>query len=208
MALKYHQATLDLLGIEPELPPRRLGVIQGRERLCGVRFPAAVKEWFAVEGVEALFHDNTNHDHLQKVGELGDPREAAQGYLRVARENQAVVAWYVRLEEGDDPPVYDNNDEWNEDLSETNWQLCWQSFTNFIFDMISSNHFGGWYSGMHLAAEDLMPDSEGFQLLRARFQQGPTTEVGNAKAYRFAGGSFRVRTNGVGFGVAVADLAG
>jgi len=183
--LKYHQPILDLLGIEPVLPLDRVAAIEERERVCGTRFPASVREWFAVQAAEALFHDNTNEDRLEKLEELGDPAETRQGYLRVATENQAVVAWYVRLAEGDDPPVYHNNDEWNEDLSKTNWQAQSATFTNFIFDSISSHRFGGWSSGMHLSAQDSLPDAATLDRLRVWFQQGPTTDAPGSKLYRF-----------------------
>jgi hypothetical protein len=183
--LKYHQQILHLLGIEPVLPFERAALLEERERLCGVRFPASVREWFAVQHAEALFHHNTNEDHLEELAKLGSPDETAQGSLRVATENQAVVAWYVRLADGDDPPVYDNNDEWNKDLSKTNWHLCSATFTNFIFDVTSTHHFGGWYSGMHLSANDSLPDEATRALLGRWFQQGPTTDTPLGKVYRF-----------------------
>src|SRR6266568_5157836 len=116
-SLEYHQAILDLLNISVVPSLDRLATIEERERLCRARLPASVRERFAIETAESLFYENSNQDELTKLAELGVPAEAAQGYLRVATENQSVVAWYVRLNEGEDPPVYDNNDEWNEDLS-------------------------------------------------------------------------------------------
>lgn len=182
---KYHQPILDLLGVETAMPFDRVAAIEERERVCGMRFPASVREWFAVQDAEALFHDNTNNDHLEKLQKLGDPAETRQGYLRVATENQAVVAWYVRLAEGDDPPVYHNKDQWNENLSETYWQANSVTFTNFIFDMISSHHFRGWYSGMQLSAKDSLPDEATLDRLRGWFRQGPTTDAPGSKVYRF-----------------------
>ena len=84
--------------------------------------------------------DQTDH-HLESLEELGLPEETRQGYLRVATEAQAVVGWYVRLDESDDPPVYDNNDQWDEeDLGNVDWQQDSASFTNFIFDTIATLH--------------------------------------------------------------------
>src|SRR5262245_30494683 len=161
-----------------------VAIIEERERACGVRFPASVREWFAIESAEKLFYENTNQDHLEKLSDLGNPKEIAQGYLRVATENQGVVAWYVRLDEGDDPAVYHNYDELNEDLSKTT-QLDAKTFTNFIFDMISSEHFHGWYKGMRLSAEDQWPSVDDLRLLRGWFQEGPKTEAPDSKVYRF-----------------------
>jgi len=189
--LKYHQQILNLLGVHLDMPPSRAAIIEQRELACGVRFPASVREWFAIEAAENVFYQETNQDHLQGLADLGNPKETAQGYLKVATENQAVVAWYVRLAEGDDPPVYDNNDEWNEDLSKTNWRIHSKTFTNFIFDTISSNHFQGWYSGMYLSAEDQWPGGDELGLLRDWFQQGPMTEAPDCKIFRF------FNTNGI-----------
>ncbi len=184
-SLEYHQSIFDLLGISAVPSLDRLARIEERERICQASFPASVREWFAIESAESLFYEKSNNDGQTKLEELGDRAEVAQSYLRVATENQAVVAWYVRLNEGEDPPVYDNNDEWNEDLSKTSWRRLSETFTNFIFDMLSMNDFGGWYSGMHLSAKDRMPDAQALGLLREAFRQGPTTDVPNCNCYRF-----------------------
>jgi hypothetical protein len=144
-----------------------------------------VREWFAIESAESLFYRKTNQDHLEELASLGDARDTAQGYLKVATENQGVVAWYVRLAEGDDPSVYDNNDEWNDDLSKTNWRMFARTFTSFIFDMMSSHHFGGWLSGMYLSAEDQWPSPNELGLLRDWLQEGPRIETPDAMVYRF-----------------------
>jgi hypothetical protein len=171
-------------------------MIEEREAVCGARFPASVREWFSIESAETLFYENTNEDNLQELPDLGDPQEVVQGYLKVATENQAVVAWYVRRAEGDDPPVYDNNDEWNEDLSKTAWRENSKTFTNFIFDMISTHHFHGWCSGMRLSALDQLPGSDEMEMLRAWFQAGPVTNEPDSKVFRFftLGGLVTIRS--------------
>lgn len=136
--LEYHQSVFELLGKSEVISAKRLAVIEEREHVCGRRFPAAIREWFAIEDAEYLFWENTNNDDLPEVTKLGVPAEVAQGYLHIATENQGVIARYVRLDEGDNPPVYHNNGEWNEDLSKTNWQEFSKTFSDFIFDMFSS----------------------------------------------------------------------
>jgi hypothetical protein len=86
--LKYHQQILNLLGIETDVLASRVAIIEGRERACGVRFPASLREWYAIESAENLFYRKTNNDHLEELASLGDPRDIAQGYLRVTTENQ------------------------------------------------------------------------------------------------------------------------
>jgi hypothetical protein len=138
MTLAFHQSTFDFLGIDPHISDRRLALIVERERVCGISFPLSVREWYSIDRVESLFYENSNEDDLTNLNELGDLSDIRQGYLCVATENQAVIAWYVKLDGSEDPPVFHNNDEWDEDLSAINWELCSETFSAFIFDMISS----------------------------------------------------------------------
>jgi hypothetical protein len=71
-----------------------------------------------------------------------------------------------------------------EDLAKTP-QLDSRTFTNFIFDMMSFRHFGGWLSYMHLSAEDQWPNANELALLRDWLQGGPRTETPDAMVYRF-----------------------
>jgi hypothetical protein len=64
--------------------PQRERLIAERERACGVAFPASVVAWFALDGAERLFHDNSNEDRLLAREELGDPDETRHGSLQVA----------------------------------------------------------------------------------------------------------------------------
>src|SRR5262245_10488886 len=120
MKLQFHQQLFDALGIAPAPSRDQMGVLAQRERECHVRFLAAVCEWFSIEGVFDLFRAHTNADELvtnnsedwkSQLAALGDPEEVSKGYLRVAVENQGVVAFYVRLDGSDDPPVVHNNDD-------------------------------------------------------------------------------------------------
>src|SRR3954465_15245581 len=97
-----HGAALEMLGSQAVRSPHRERLIAERERACGVAFPASVVAWFALEGPERRFPANGTEDHLVALAELGDPEETRHGYLQVALENQAVVAFYVRLDEGED----------------------------------------------------------------------------------------------------------
>jgi hypothetical protein len=181
--LKYHQATIELLDAEPSLSEDAVRIIDAREQACGADFPASVKEWFSVEGAKRMFDHTGNH--LESLEELGRPEETRQGYLRVATEIQAVVGWYVRPDQSDDPPVYHNNDQWYEDdLSKVDWQPNSASFTNFIFDTIAAAQFDGWLRGCYLVATAEQPGAEVLKTLRATFKEGPRTES-PSKVYRF-----------------------
>lgn len=178
--LTYHQAILDLLGIPPVVLSERQATIQQREMLCHASFPPAVKEWFSLDGAEFLFHDNTNHNHLTPVEQLGEPEHTVEGHLCVAIEHQGIVQWFVRIADGDDPPVYRDNDA----DDPTAWVLCSDSFTNFIFDMIAAGQIRGWHSGCSLTAREPLPDAAFEHVLRSAFRSGPTTHRRDAKVLR------------------------
>ncbi len=88
MTLDYHQSTFDLIAIQPCISNERVAAIAARERLCGCSFPKAIREWYSVAAVEDLFGSN----ELTAYDKLGHPSEVSQGYIRVATENQGVVA--------------------------------------------------------------------------------------------------------------------
>ena len=49
--LQYHQPLFTLLGIEPVVSAERQATIAERERVCGVAFPAAIREWMSIKGI-------------------------------------------------------------------------------------------------------------------------------------------------------------
>jgi hypothetical protein len=143
--LKFHQATFTALGATPAISRRNVQLLRKRERTLGVRFPQAVFELFSIEGIADLFREHSNADELvtndefdvwKKLALLGIPSEISQGYLRVAVENQGVVAFYVPLDGSEDPPVLHNNDQWIDDLSAVAWVTVADSFSGFIRAMM------------------------------------------------------------------------
>jgi hypothetical protein len=177
-----HGAALDMLGSQAVRSPQRERLIAERERACGVAFPASVVAWFALDGAEQLFHDNSNEDRLVALEELGDPDETRHGYLQVAIENQAVVAFYVRLDEGEDPPVYDNNDQFDEPLDEISWNRISETFTNFIYDMVAMARLGAARSGLWFEGDGRPPSGP-----PAGLRPGPETRTAELEMRRFHG---------------------
>lgn len=177
---EYHQAIFDLLGTPPVSSPERLTALEARQQECGVRFPASVQAFYAITDAETLFQEATG-DTLVALEELGNPADTAQGWLHVADENQGVVAWFVRLDAGDDPPVVNNNDEWPEDLSTVDWQPDSETWTNFIFDRLA----GGQTMGLSLTARDLWPTPALLDRLREKLKEGPQTEAPLINVRRF-----------------------
>jgi hypothetical protein len=187
-AIRHHGPALEMLGVTPERSPARERLIARRERACGVAFPAAVVEWFGLDDAHRLFEDNSNQDRLEELDELGDPAETRQGYLRVAWENQGVVAFYVRLDEGDDPPVYDNNDEFGqEDLAQVSWNPVSVSFSNFVFDMVSIGRLHALFPRMWVATKGPAPGAAGLEALARRLRPGPVTHTAEVEVHRFFG---------------------
>jgi hypothetical protein len=186
ITLRYHQAVFDLLGIPPVLSPSAIRLLEQRERACGTTFPPSIREWYSLEGAVDLLARYSNDDHPTPLAELGDPAEVAQGYLGFEVENQAVVGWYVRLDGSDDPPVLDNNDQWDEDLSRVDWRLVSPAFSHFVFDQMAHYFVGGWWNNTRLAALDRPPAPEDLAHLGRIYRTGPITDDGDGtRIHRF-----------------------
>lgn len=139
--LRYHQRLFAELGATPTVSKRNEQLLREREEALGIRFPQAVFELFSIEGIAEMFREHSNSDELvtndefdewKKLAQLGIPAEIQQGYLRVAVENQGVVAFYVPVDGSDDPPVIHNNDQWVEDLAMVNWVPVADHFSEFV----------------------------------------------------------------------------
>ena len=46
----YHQLSLELLREQPNVQPEVARALDEREQACGVRFPAALREWYSLDG--------------------------------------------------------------------------------------------------------------------------------------------------------------
>ena len=185
---RYHRAALEMLGVPARRSPERARLIAEREALCGVTFPPAVVEWFALEDGDRLFHDYSNHDRLEALEQLGDPAETRQGYLRVGIENQGVVAFYVRVDEGDDPPTYDNNDEFGEErLDRIQWNFLSASFSNFIFDAVCIGRLHAVRHQTFFTVTGPVPGTAELQALGRVLRPGPVTLTDEVEGHRFFG---------------------
>lgn len=143
--LRYHKKLMQALEVTPALSEKNVRLLQEREQELGIKLPASLVELLSLSGISELFRERSNQDELitntefdewRKLERLGDPSEVLQGFLCVAIENQAVTGWYVPLDGSDDPPVFHNNDQWLEDLSQTEWVHCADSFSRFVRDMM------------------------------------------------------------------------
>lgn len=140
--VEYHAATLDMLGVPADRHP--LDVYE-------VMLPAAVAEWLEV-------------GHLDDLVVLEDR-------LRVAVDPQRGTDYYVDLDQGDDPPVYDDHGQVS---------AC---FSDFLFDLVSA----GRLSGQHLAATGPVPSAKSLAWLGGQLKPGPVTRAGDTEIHRFYG---------------------
>jgi hypothetical protein len=191
LVFEFHQPICDLLGIKPRVSKEREAQIAIREQVCGRSFPRSIKEFYVLEDSELHLGEH----ELVAPEELGDPSEMHHGYLRVAVENQGVVAWYAHLTGSDDPPVLHNNDQWDEDLLAIDWSPCSDTFSSFVFDMIAVGHFGGGYRS--LTAVDQFPDEAHIRELQQVYQEGPVSDQPGFRVRRFFNehGLLRIATN-------------
>lgn len=116
-----------------------------------VTLPASVAEWLQV-------------GHLDDLVILEDR-------LRVAVDPQRGTDFYVDLDRGEDPPVYDAGGQVS------------ASFSDFLFDLVSA----GRLRGQHLNATGPVPSEKALSWLAGELKPGPVTRLGDERIHRFYG---------------------
>lgn len=190
----YHQAAVDLIGQPLDPSPAMAALLDERERRCGVKFPASVREWYSLEGAaEAL----DGQDCLVAVAELGEVEEdwfgagqqdfVAQGFLVIMYENQGVCWWAVLLDGSDDPPVVVAVDR-------PQWSHCAAHFSTFVYTRIWDWGGATWPDrGCDLQAQDGPLQRADLDLLQQVFLEEPRTYGWPGKTnYRFSYGGARI----------------
>jgi hypothetical protein len=150
--LSYHQNVFDLLDIEPAPSEAALRMIEECERRCQKRLPAAVRDWYALDGVVHLpddpltveygylWWDYSNDDHPVALAEVLRAFERGVGAgprsrrpdVTVLVENQGCCSWYIRLDGSDDPPV-----RVDLDFETGGSKTVAPHFSEFVFDWIA-----------------------------------------------------------------------
>lgn len=152
MRLTYHQQIMEMLGSSPEICPERVARLRHREAELGIKIPESVFEFFSLKNAENVFLKNSNNDFLIDLSEIGknlEPSQTKNDWLCVASENQGVFYFMVKLDQADPEvwqtndswPIYDSNDLPISDYSNLNWGLCSESFSSFIFDLLTFSAF-------------------------------------------------------------------
>jgi hypothetical protein len=121
MKLRYHQRALEIMGIEPVFSEERIRILEEWEREYQRALPAALKELYALEGIEEWFRQ-ANQDFLKPIdclflddwSEIDEDevecvglslKDLRQGTVHFFCENQGVVNWEVLMNGSNDPPV-------------------------------------------------------------------------------------------------------
>ena len=99
MRVSFHTTACAVAGIPAVIDPERWALLAHRERELGIRFPAAVAEWYAIAGAVEHAAEHSTHRiiQLEELGLAADGRGLAVGRLLVAVENQECCDWVVPL---------------------------------------------------------------------------------------------------------------
>jgi hypothetical protein len=166
--LSIHQNVFDLIGFEPPVSPEALRAIEDCEGRSQQLLPAAMRDWYVREKVvslvpnsdtewpdpneeDHLWYDFSNGDHplplpqvLSEFERVNRPDVAlTQRFVEIMVENQAVVRWFIQLDDSDDPPVWHNNDS----DDQADWVCVSEHFSHFVFDWIAfyyTHAYGAW----------------------------------------------------------------
>jgi hypothetical protein len=190
--LKYHQATFDLLAIEPHVSPEAVEHLKQVEQRLGQPLPAAVREWYALQYAVAILARYSNEDHPLSIQKLGNQdlsmykysqeRLLAEGMLVFLIENQAVCYWAVWLDGSDDPPVVVGI----VGSTAIRWDIHAEHFSTFVYTRVWD--FQPWVDTCcYLYAHDQLLAPADLTILRSQFREGPQTYAWPATiSYRFS----------------------
>ena len=198
---RYHAATFRLHGHPLLINRARLREIGRWEAQHGAKLPAAVREWYAMEGPD-LWERICSRDYVPplllleplQVGLVRgrdeeeaffslwaasdadrvmiEPREPFC-YLLVMSDTDVGLPALVRLDGSDDPPVF-IKPEGGEEL-----ELTSPRYSVFQFDQLADGSFGTWREGTHrLQINDRLPNDQELALLRAKLAEGPQSRGG------------------------------
>ena len=197
MQLRYHEGTLKLLGVSPQFAPEAVTMLDQVEQRIGRRLPAAVREWYSLDGALELLLKYSNDDPPVAPEQWGEPRKdthrggphdlLAQHLIVFRYENQAVCVWSFELDGSDDPPVLVDFDS-----QFRQWTSCGVTFSQHL-------HASMWDYALVLKKDLLIQaqnrevTGEALAFLRANFTpQAMTHGWPGHTQYRFSRGDQRI----------------
>lgn len=186
--LNYHDEAAKLLPRGLRLSDSAAEAVRKREMELGFSLPAAIREWYSIDGAHSLLATYSNNDWPIELKDLGTPFDdwfgggpkdfVAEGLLLFMCENQGVCNWAVKLDGTPDPPVVVEVDT----APKAVWLPCADRFSIFIWCQIWDYSF----REVGVAAQEIELSPNDLALLKSHFRELPTTNrwPGNAN-YRF-----------------------
>ncbi|MFN8372015.1 MAG: hypothetical protein U0694_03945 [Anaerolineae bacterium] len=158
--LRYHQKTLDLLGITPKFSDEAARLLHLFELDLHVTLPVAFKEWYSLANGVEILQEWTN-DHPVPLFKLATEHNSYQDgpFLTFIIENQGVCSWGLKLDinrsgpaptqiplplpdadafhekmrqQIENPPVY-----MRMNMERADWVKCADSLSEFLYSEIS-----------------------------------------------------------------------
>jgi hypothetical protein len=190
-------AACALAGLPAVADPGRRRFLAGRERELGIRIPAAVAEWYAIDGAVEHFIRGSSPIivRLEQLGMAADGADLAAGRLLLASDYQGCCDWLVDLAltlpagwdvplpglaspaehqaavaKGVDPPVWLSGPD---DPADT-WALAAPQFSAYVYAEAWDIAFGALphYEVISSFDSTLFGDSD-LALLQREFVAGP-----------------------------------
>jgi hypothetical protein len=194
----FHDHACAVAGIPAVINPARQAFVDSRARELGIQIPAAIAEWYAIDGAVEYLAKHSTHDivPIQQLGLAADGHDLAAGRLLLAVENQYCCDWVVSL-----PPVglasydvplpgvgtvHDHQKAWQRasdpdppvDLAEHGapaylWTPAAQQYSTYVHGEVWDIALYSMSSGT--LAIDVPFRDEDLTVLREQFEAGPRT---------------------------------
>lgn len=178
----FHQATFDLLEVEPQTSASARAELESTERRLGLRLPDSVREWYSCKYALHILAEHSNQDPPIPVHEFALSESSVGPLISIRWENQGVCTWAILLDGSEDPPVFVDVDS-----NGTNWQRLAPTFSTYVYTCVWDYRLVFQRPGLVQAQNDPL-SSETLEVLSRSFEQRPSTfGWPGSVQYRFAG---------------------
>jgi hypothetical protein len=175
MPAVYHQATLDLIGLEVQPGEPNPALMRWATR-HGHAVPASVKEWYSLPDAVALLFRYSNQDPPLEPGEFRVDCYQEKPVWTCIIENQGVCRWGIWLNGDDDPPVLVNITD--------SWEPCASTFSTFVYTRVFDYQYWADDETWNIEVRGPLKPGE-LRYLRTHFSEAPQTLGFPGAAYRF-----------------------
>ena len=129
--MKFHTATLKLLGSEPRSTGTSESLLREAEDRLGFSLPPSVREWYSLDDAIEILAKYSNDDPPIPIRELTVLEWGSDKLLPFRNENQGVCTWAIMLDGSEDPPVYVDVDSGGRE-----WQLLVPTFSAYVYSCV------------------------------------------------------------------------